>query len=149
MVIVRKKLYNKKNIGKNAQAAKSYNLYRKKNITPLYNLYKSKAEKDGKEFKLSIEIFTKLVNSQCYYCGRKKLKFFLGVDRMDNYKGYITENCVACCQKCNYMKNTLNHTTFILMCIHITHYNRMLKCSLFPHVFNKYIHKKNYKKLSM
>jgi hypothetical protein len=35
-----------------------------------------------------------------------------GIDRLDNGKGYILNNCVACCTTCNIMKMTLGEQEF-------------------------------------
>ena len=76
--------------------------------------YRDSAESRGLVFILSNEQFRKLTSSCCYYCGslphfikrRKHNSFwtdyvFNGIDRVDNSKGYIVENCVSCCRTCN------------------------------------------------
>ena len=71
------------------------------------------------EFTLSKEKFKELILSKCTYCGggftnttkenyasknEKRVFFHNGIDRVDNAKGYIEENCVSCCSICNLMK---------------------------------------------
>jgi hypothetical protein len=45
----------------------------------------------------------------CFYCGDVSK----GIDRVDNAKGYIPDNCVSCCSVCNYMKHTLSLDRFL------------------------------------
>ena len=80
-----------------------------------------------------------MVGDDCHYCGFHSNNFLNGIDRMNNLIGYTKENSVACCQVCNRMKNTLNKETFILMCIHITIYNKSkMQRKLYPEIFNNY-----------
>lgn len=65
-------------------------------------------------FSLSLEDFKKMWNKNCYYCGGK-IKG-IGIDRINNNKGYIIKNCVPCCSICNKMKLTMNIEIFINHC---------------------------------
>jgi len=38
---------------------------------------------------------------------------YCGIDRIDNTKSYIKENCVPCCNICNRMKLEMNTQEFI------------------------------------
>jgi hypothetical protein len=68
---------------------------------------------------LSYEEIKKIIFSTCFYCektaeevgglytrpikdGRSVKR--LGIDRVDNSKGYFRDNIVACCKECNYIK---------------------------------------------
>lgn len=42
-----------------------------------------------------------------------------GIDRMDNTKGYLTSNIVACCSECNAMKVQLPMQSFINACAQV------------------------------
>ena len=79
------------------------------NSTPAhkYSQYKNGAKKRNIPFDLTYEEFYTFWNKPCQYCGGE-IKT-VGIDRVDNTKGYILENCVPCCKTCNVMK--LNHTT--------------------------------------
>ncbi len=68
---------------------------------------------------LSKDEFRYITSQDCYYCGSHPYQEILGdkcngkyvyngIDRVDNTKGYIYENCVPCCGVCNKMK--LNHS---------------------------------------
>jgi hypothetical protein len=71
---------------------------------------KASALRRGHEFKLSYSQFIELFHQSCSYCGKKDAR---GIDRVDNSKGYILENCVGCCGICNKMKWRLTKEEFI------------------------------------
>lgn len=58
----------------------------------------------GLTFELSFEQFAELVNSKCHYCGKEPRN---GVDRVDNTRGYVTDNVVPACLPCNVRKARL------------------------------------------
>lgn len=91
-----------------------------------YKQYVSTAKRRGLEFSITEEEFFTLTSSNCYYCncqpnkefGRNWKGFSLpyichGIDRKENSVGYITENSVACCSMCNYMKKDFPEEIFI------------------------------------
>lgn len=45
-----------------------------------------------------------------------------GIDRIDSTIGYLKNNCVSCCSKCNYMKMRLDKKEFIEQCIKISQF---------------------------
>lgn len=70
------------------------------------------AEKRGKEFSLTIADVRKLVSTKrCYYTGVELSQTdgdrFMTVDRIDNEKGYVKGNVVACTHWANQIKNQL------------------------------------------
>jgi len=90
----------------------------------LYAQYRRNAEAKGREFTLTKVKFKELITSDCYYCGSKPERrhkpkdsitsyFSNGIDRVDNTKGYIEGNVVACCKKCNWMKRELELDEFL------------------------------------
>ena len=70
----------------------------------LFGGYKGKSIKKGMIFELSKEEFKELTKRNCYYCGREPFQktpptikgfghyIYNGVDRLDNNKGYTSEN---------------------------------------------------------
>ena len=64
-------------------------------------------------FMLSQQDFEKLVIQPCYYCGFYSNYKFIGIDRIDNNKGYILNNCVPACSMCNMMKSTNHPIAFL------------------------------------
>ncbi|GAG11854.1 unnamed protein product, partial [marine sediment metagenome] len=90
----------------------------------LLNGYKQGAKKYGVKFELTNDEFRELTSSVCYYCGKKPKQMHRarrqngvyvhnGIDRVDNSKGYIIDNCVSCCSICNHMKWNLNQKIFL------------------------------------
>lgn len=108
--------------------------YKKKFITPvesrLYGGYKSDAKKSNREFSLTIDEFISIVNSDCYYCGtppfqdrgnktKSVIKPLNGIDRVDNTRGYTSDNVVPCCVYCNKAKLDRTITDFKVWISHI------------------------------
>lgn len=89
------------------------------------------ANQKNLEYKLTKLQFKEIVSQNCHYCGCKPRKvnwkrFFgkyvrldsedvyaNGIDRVDNSKGYVLENCVPCCEDCNYSKRGKSYIEFI------------------------------------
>lgn len=96
-------------------------------ISAFYRAYKRNSKDRELDFSLSLEEFSNFISLKCYYCNdppkdanylsksTRKYKGFLanGIDRVDNTKGYIKENCVTCCTTCNMMKKTLTIDKFL------------------------------------
>lgn len=93
-----------------------------------YKNYKSKIEKQtNKIFDLSFEEFDSITKLNCCYCGtepifperfknefkNREVVYFNGIDRIDSTKGYILQNCVPCCSRCNSMKSDLKQIEFL------------------------------------
>lgn len=89
----------------------------------LYAQYKSMSKRRRYlNFNLSKEDFSLLTSSDCFYCGiqptrvikyRVSVYMYNGIDRMNNNIGYIMDNCVPCCSRCNYMKLTSSVEDFL------------------------------------
>lgn len=75
----------------------------------LFPMYRNNARKRNIEFKLTPDQFIKICPSFCYYCGNESK----GIDRKYSNIGYIKENCVPCCSKCNFIKNTTPFDEFV------------------------------------
>lgn len=76
---------------------------------------------------LTKEQWEELSTSNCYYCGKKPATITKatgsgaifernGIDRVSNDIGYVPDNCVPCCQQCNYAKRSGTYSEFIEMC---------------------------------
>lgn len=83
----------------------------------LFNTYQKGAIKRNLRFTMEIEYFDSLTRQNCHYCNapakipdnkwQKTLNLTIprnGIDRVCNYFGYISDNIVPCCYKCNQMK---------------------------------------------
>jgi hypothetical protein len=119
---------------------------RKKNLKFCYGNYVRTANYKNLEFMISYDEYENIVCSSCYYCGIISEKGFNGIDRKDQTQGYILENCVNCCQMCNYMKGSLCDNVFIKRIEHIlTHNNLIENGNLYPNLFANHFSKNNYK----
>lgn len=94
----------------------------------IYKYYIQNANKRGLSFEISIEQFIELTSKNCFYCGiePKQSYAFLkethygeylynGLDRVDNKKGYLLDNIVPCCGRCNHAKAQLSKVEFLEM----------------------------------
>lgn len=97
----------------------------------LYASYKKGAKERGIQFELTAAYFKSIVAQPCHYCGAApSLKVFgvnrmkhknvngnftyTGIDRKDSALGYSENNCVPCCKTCNFAKNDMKYTNFIV-----------------------------------
>jgi hypothetical protein len=71
--------------------------------------YRTSAEQRGHAFLLMRSEFDQLVRQPCHYCGvvAGNRNGFNGIDRVDNNRGYVTDNVVPCCGQCNFAKGSL------------------------------------------
>jgi hypothetical protein len=67
---------------------------------------KSQAKWKGIPWNLTKKEHMELIEQLCYYCDGyfKKVETGIGLDRLDNSKGYQKENVVSCCYACNRTK---------------------------------------------
>lgn len=75
-----------------------------------YSQYRASARQKYLDFNLDINQFKEITSKNCYYCGvepknraerHKYIYYYNGIDRVDNDKGYILDNIVPCCSRCN------------------------------------------------
>lgn len=80
------------------------------NIKNVYKMYVRSAKDRNINWELSRDKCYELFTNICYYCGEKYIQNQrpLGIDRIDNSKGYISDNCVTCCTVCNMIKCDIN-----------------------------------------
>ena len=93
----------------------------------VYRRYKAGAHTRGIAFELGLDAFLCIAQKPCYYCGsmpgRKANKgtvkgfsqnfIYSGIDRVDSARGYVADNVVPCCSRCNYMKRTMSVAEFL------------------------------------
>lgn len=78
-----------------------------------YSDYKYDAEKSRNlTFELTKAKFIELRESPCTFCGYDSQD--VGIDRIDNSKGYSDDNCQSACTTCNFMKFNRTNEQFIL-----------------------------------
>jgi hypothetical protein len=104
---------------------KERKIYRRKHRHTLngrYFTYKNTAKKRNLKFDLTLEQFEKITSQLCYYCREyTKDREFCGIDRVNSNFGYVLDNCVPCCETCNYMKRNLTTEEFL------SHIKKILK----------------------
>lgn len=92
----------------------------------LLTVYLGSARRRGIPFELTREEFEGLISSSCFYCGDPPIERAVnsykvtmvcnGIDRVDNTKGYLSDNCVPACKTCNVAKAALGQQEFIDHC---------------------------------
>lgn len=95
--------------------------------------YKQGARKRNLTWELSDDECLDFFKKSCFYCGieasnvsniarlkRGRSFQYSGLDRVDNSKGYFTENVVACCHVCNWAKMDMTLSDFRqwVACVH-------------------------------
>lgn len=127
----RGKIIGKKNISKYVESKRKPKGESSRNH--LFYLYKYKANKRKIEFALSIDDFAVITKQSCHYCGiepnqiqnqkgKSTAYIFNGIDRIDNSKGYILDNCVPCCKQCNTAKMASTKEEFLIWINRVYHY---------------------------
>ena len=121
----------------NPDKVEEMNNKRYSNVNMYFEVYKKDAFIKNINFELTKEQFINIVNKECYYCGIIQEKGFNGIDKKDCYDGYILDNCVSCCEMCNFMKGTLSINVFIKKIEHILTYHNIIESGkLYPDIFN-------------
>lgn len=70
-----------------------------------FSYVKNHAKRRKLEFTLNESDYYSLINLDCYYCTLpNNVEAGIGLDRLDNNKGYIINNVVSCCIECNYVR---------------------------------------------
>jgi hypothetical protein len=116
----------------NPEKCKENNENKKNNISYHYSNYQRTANYKNVAFELTEDEFNNIVKDECNYCGEfSDGKKFNGIDRKDQMIGYILNNCVACCEMCNYMKKSLNEDIFLERVEHILKYNNLIQDGIY------------------
>lgn len=88
-----------------------------------WNKYVGGARKRGYCWEITKEQHTKLITSDCSYCGAKPSPIN-GIDRVNNEIGYMPDNVVAACTICNKAKYTLTRDVFIAWALRLAAHQR-------------------------
>ena len=62
-----------------------------------------RAAAKGLAYDLDQDFLLRLYSSPCHYCG---VQGDIQIDRMDNSLGYLKNNCVPACRRCNTVKSS-------------------------------------------
>jgi len=100
-----------------------------------YNIYKRTAGYKKLDFTITYDDYVNIVDKDCHYCGTIQEKGFNGIDRKDQTKGYLLDNCVSCCKMCNYMKGSCSDEVFIKRIEHILTFQNKISGNLYPDCF--------------
>lgn len=67
---------------------------------------------------ITYEEYLSLREKPCFYCGDEfqRGRHSYSLDRVDNAKGYLRDNIVPCCYRCNHAKAKLTQDEFIKLC---------------------------------
>ena len=129
-----------------AKKGNQWGLYEDREIALLkvqYSHLKRRNKNMGFGDVLDFETFTRLSKGSCKYCGleyskeiedrlneskkSKRLSDHIlkcnGIDRVDNKKGYVKDNCVSCCKYCNFAKHTMTEDEFYKWIKKVYEYN--------------------------
>jgi len=78
---------------------------------PNYKTYQKSANSRNLVFTLSEKEFSDIVKQSCYLCGLATSDTNKnGIDRFNNEKGYLLDNCKPCCGHCNLLKKDMEYT---------------------------------------
>ena len=97
---------------KYSEEHKAYFREYSKTLKRKYSSYKRMAKVANRTFALTLEEFTTFFwQKPCSYCGTNIET--VGIDRVNNTKGYIFDNCVPCCEPCNRAKLKMTLEEFL------------------------------------
>jgi hypothetical protein len=106
----------------------------------VYYNYQKWAKHRNISFSIDKEIFEIMIKTPCNYCGILQESGFNGIDRKNSKGIYEVENCVSCCQMCNYLKGTDTIETFTQRVQHVLAYNNFITGALFTNIFSNHTH---------
>jgi hypothetical protein len=108
-----KSCYRKDPLIKAKYAKRTKIFLKKHNLTDIrkYSQLISKCKFKKYDLDISKEEYSKLLLLGCDYCGTELIGTHgVSLDRKDSNKGYLKDNVVPCCGKCNQIKNI--HLTY-------------------------------------
>lgn len=107
VLLARQKIYTKNN----KEKIKKYRQKIKYTFNHKYTQLKSLAKRRKIDWDLTKKQFAIFWKKSCVYCGEEIIA--IGLDRVDNKKGYIYGNVVPCCTMCNTWKSNLTLRNFL------------------------------------
>lgn len=95
--------------------------------TDKYFEYKKRAQDKNIPFSISFQKFYLVLTSKCYICGIDGKQNEIGIDRLNNNKGYTEFNVMSCCWNCNRMKSDMSIKDFALYMKRINPNHQLVK----------------------
>ena len=99
-----------------------YKKRQRENPKFMFCQYKIEAKKRNHKWDLTFQQFKSFWQKPCYYCGSKMET--IGIDRVDNSKGYLIDNVVSCCEKCNRAKYVWKKDDFLNHCKKVVQFQK-------------------------
>lgn len=94
---------------------------RLRRLDAFYKMYVNGSKNRNIIFELSLDEFITIIKQPCHYCGDFSKRTYIndgvimrcnGIDRVNNYEGYMIKNCVPCCSSCNFFKHSYSEKEF-------------------------------------
>ncbi len=124
LICIRKRYTDYDNRNREFRKERGRERMKKKKFDPSYRFseYRRGAISRDIEFSLTIDDLLKYWKKCCTYCGDPIDS--IGLDRINNKKGYIPNNITSCCFSCNQMKSTRDFEKWINQIKKIAKYNK-------------------------
>ena len=94
-------------------------------VSSIRATYKASAKQRNLPFDLDHAAIRRLITASCFYCGIEPYRCWNirrqagidtlkcnGIDRIENERGYVLDNVVPCCPRCNYAKRDMSLQEF-------------------------------------
>ena len=95
----------------NPESTKQSLIKYQQTLKGMFRTMKGSGLKRNYSVDITFDDFCKIIDNVCTYCGESEKR--IGIDRIDNTKGYTLENSTPCCTICNMMKKTMKVDDFI------------------------------------
>ncbi|CAM9349391.1 unnamed protein product, partial [Ectocarpus sp. 8 AP-2014] len=92
---------------------------RKVDVVYRWRVFNEQAKRRNIAVSISFDDYISIVHTACSYCGQFTYEGYSGVDRVQNAGTYQSDNVVACCKTCNFMKGPLPVEEFLGKVEHI------------------------------
>lgn len=130
---------------KRKDRVRNYQAEGKRNLEGQWTLFLKKSVERKLEAGLQKDEFLQMIQSPCFYCKYTNADEVNGIDRIDNSKGYIKENCVSACKICNRIKHIFHPLFFVEKAKIITAFSDSTltdsERDLFYSKWKEYVHK--------
>lgn len=96
------------------KVTQSRHVRRKDNLQYRWSIFNAQARWRDIPVSITKLEYLAIASQQCHYCGGKEgASVFNGIDRVNSNDTYSLQNSVPCCQKCNFMKGSMQKQNFL------------------------------------